>query len=628
VTDIQAVAASHNHALALTRDGRVWGWGDNSYGKLGSVSSQPLTPALIVGVENVAAVAVGGDYSLVLKQDGTVWAWGANWFGTLGDGTEVHRSSPMAIAELSDIIAISAIGGPNLALKRDGTVWAWGSIYYCSTDVCMTEDIVQLRPVQIAGLERIVAIKAGYDYAVALRNDGTIWSWGRNRNGNLGDGTSTVRNTPVQITGLPALARIFGQIGLTSEGACWVWGADSQSESTLPQRMQSLDNMVELAPNASLALRTDGAVLAKTALGIYSQTPVSGLPPVATLASGPYVFVVTTAGEVWGWGSNTAGQLGVSATTNKSVATPVTGLTSAISISTGQHYSLAAKNDGTLWSWGRLATAGNATGTTVDESAEPLQVLGISTATAVSAGDFHNLILLSDGSVWAWGSNSLGGLGITDMSGGRTTPAQVPGPAGILAIQASQALNLARTADGALWVWGRPISDGPILAPARIAGLGAVVSAANSSDSIIAALSDGSVWEWLPDGSLNQIASLSNVTQVFAGYGRRFALKTDGTLWGWGRNYNLAIHESAGHLVFGLVGSGDSDYEITTPRQVLAPPLLLRYRRAYFTRLFCAPTARSGAGDSTSMDRSATAPMPIECPRHSPPMRAPTARST
>jgi alpha-tubulin suppressor-like RCC1 family protein len=152
----------------------------------------------------VTAISAGNLHTVALKNDGTVWAWGYNGFGELGDGTSTDRYTPVPAGGslLTGVIAISAGGYRTVALKNDGTVWDWGYNLHGELGDGTGTNTNRNTPVQVEGMTGITAISAGNLHTVALKNDGTFWAWGNNDYGQLGDGTNTDRNIPVQVSGL------------------------------------------------------------------------------------------------------------------------------------------------------------------------------------------------------------------------------------------------------------------------------------------------------------------------------------------------------------------------------------------------------------------------------------------
>ncbi len=236
VSGVVAISSGWIHSLALKNDGTVWGWGDNSAGELGITrfgSGNP-TPVQVVGISDAVAIAAGYNYSLALKSDGTVWAWGSQADGELGNGISSGNAvtTPTQIAGLSGVVAI-AVGYANhsQALKSDGTVWAWGLNEYGELgNGTLTDSAV---PIQVSPLSGMVAVAAGYEFSLALKNDGTVWGWGLNAYGALGTGTTTNHSVvPLEaaISGVVAISACTHSLALKNDGTVWAWGYNQYGE--------------------------------------------------------------------------------------------------------------------------------------------------------------------------------------------------------------------------------------------------------------------------------------------------------------------------------------------------------------------------------------------------------------
>jgi len=275
VSDVFAVAGGGNHTLALTGDGRVWAWGDNSNGQLGdgTFRSRPQ-PVPVVQLTEGVAIAAGYGHSLALEQDGTVWAWGDNSSGQLGNGTTENRNSPERVSELIEVIAIAAGQYHNLALKKDGTLWAWGA----NGDGQLGDRSfhTRTRPVQVSGLSHIVSVAAGGYHGLAVQSDQKVWAWGRNWEGQVGDFLYDHMTNPVPVEGLSGVILVAAgashSLALKSNGTVWAWGENNHGQlgnstfqaSSTPVQVSGLTGVIGLAAgtNHSLALRNDGTVWA------------------------------------------------------------------------------------------------------------------------------------------------------------------------------------------------------------------------------------------------------------------------------------------------------------------------------------------------------------------------------
>ena len=274
-----AIAGGYNYSLALKGGGTVWSWGGNPYGELGDgTNTTSDTPVKVSGLSGVTAVAGGYFHSLALKSDGTVWAWGYNSFGELGNGTYRNSNKPVQVSGLSGVMAIAGGGFHSLALKSDGTVWAWGNNGESELGNGTYTTIPPYgiaKPVQVLGpggegyLTGVTAIAAGGDHSLALKSDGTVWAWGNNGEGELGNGRNTTSNTPVQVNWLSGVTAVAGgalhSLALTTDGTVWAWGYNSFGElgnetygdSNTPVQVSELNGVTAIAGGYyhSLALK-------------------------------------------------------------------------------------------------------------------------------------------------------------------------------------------------------------------------------------------------------------------------------------------------------------------------------------------------------------------------------------
>lgn len=228
LTDATAVAACLYHSLAMKSGGTMWAWGYNGYGQLGDGSTvDSYSPIQVPGLTDVTAIGAGAWHSLAVGSGGAVWAWGENLDGGLGDGTTVDRLAPVQTLGVADAEAVDAGGYFSVALKSNGTVLAWGSNGYGQLGVGTTFE-ERLLPGLVPGLTSVTAISTGPAFCLAVKNDGTVWAWGHNEYGQLGDGTTTDRHSPIEVPGLTdvkAISTGYGHaLALKNDGTVWAWG--------------------------------------------------------------------------------------------------------------------------------------------------------------------------------------------------------------------------------------------------------------------------------------------------------------------------------------------------------------------------------------------------------------------
>ena len=412
----------------------VVGWGQDNDWQFGPTPAEKCEtfylcrklPTPVSGLAGVTEIAPAETHAVALLSNGTVVAWGYNGNGELGDGTTNESSTPVQVKGISNAVQVAASVQHSLALLADGTVLAWGENGYGELGTGTTEGPEEcpspcsMAPRPVPGLTDVVAISAGEEYSLALRANGTVVAWGYDQYGTIGDGNHSAK---------------------TSLCLC-----------------------------------------------VTSPTPVPGVSGAVGISAGMKLGMALLAdGRVTDWGANYDGELGIgSDNSNPSEAqcycrgpVVVTGLSGVKTIAAGGYHGLALLPDGTLKDWGyngdgELAT-GSFTGPEVCGgdpcSKVPLTVGGLSALAAVSAGTFHTLALLPDGSVDAWGFNRRGelGNGTTESSNLPIGVGGVSGASGVSAHESesfvllgpSQTLSVALAGAGAGAVGG----SGGILCP-------------------------------------------------------------------------------------------------------------------------------------------------------------------
>jgi alpha-tubulin suppressor-like RCC1 family protein len=346
------------------------------------VVSNAAGGSVLVGLSGAAFPFPLSGLSFATTSD-PVFAAGLNSNGQLGVGGTVSLSTP-AQAGSGAYVAVAAGGSGSLGLRGDGTVWAWGANTFGQLGNGSTVD--SHASIQVPTPSGMVAVAAGLDHSLAVRSDGTVWAWGSNQFGQLGDGTTTSRSLPVQVRGLSNVVAVsaggFHSLALRSDGTVWAWGFNAQG--------QLGNGSTSASPTA---------------------VQVKGLSGVVAIAAGDrHSLALASDGTVWSWGSDADGQLGIGSTINKSSPVHVPSLSGVVAVAAGASHSLALLSGGTVKAWGDNANGQLGTGNTT-QADSPVSVSTLTGVTQIAGGFAHSLAIDSSGRVWAWGANNDGQLG-------------------------------------------------------------------------------------------------------------------------------------------------------------------------------------------------------------------------
>jgi alpha-tubulin suppressor-like RCC1 family protein len=529
------VSGGTYHAAAIKTDGTLWSWGGNSYGVLGTNLGQAQVSSVSSPVQEItysswSSVSAGTDFTVAIKTDGTLWSWGWNQWGQSGSGqaTTLFPSYSSPVQELyksNTWVTVDTTDFSAAAIKVDGTLWTWGNGFYGNTGQNNNLNYSYPRPVDVTTPEPLLGwykVAGGKSHMAGIKKNGSLWTWGRNNFGQLGDGTVINRSSPIQgVWGGIWIDVACGDdftVAVKNNGDLWTWGKNVNF---------SLGN-IPYTTNQSFPIQVDTGLLkwGKVSAG-YSQvglityeadpspTPtITGTPlptPTPTPSSTivPLPTLVPQFGQLWLWGDNQFGQIGDNTTTNRSsIVQTICGGQDWNNFSIRYTHTLAVKDDGTLWSWGQNNFGELGDVTAVDKSS-PVQVdNGSNLWLSVSAGFQFSLALKNDGSLYSWGLNGNGQLGNASINN-TSNPAiiSVGPPVGWSKISAGFNHAAAVGRDGTLWCWGAN-DFGQIGVPVPLGLSQPVQTAIGGTD-------------WL---------------DVSCGKSFTLALKRNGSVWAWGLN--------------------------------------------------------------------------------------------
>jgi alpha-tubulin suppressor-like RCC1 family protein len=511
----------------------------------GATSGLPVTYAVLTGPATISSgglvtlTGAAGAVTIKISQAG-------------GGGYDPAESDVTFQVTAPGEEFVKVVSGPNadhtIGIRADGTLWAWGYNNYGQLgDGTITN---RSAPVQVGTAANWASAACGGSHTLAVKSDGTLWAWGWNVYGQLGDGTTTQRNSPVQVgtaaNWVAVAAGAYYTLAIRSDGTLWAWGSNGRGQLG------------------------DG-----TATNRNSPVRIGTATNWTTVACGyEHTMAVKGDGTLWTWGYNIYGQLGDGSFTNRLSPVQVGTATDWAAVAGGIYHTLALKNDRTLWAWGN-DNYGQLGDDSTTDGYTPVQIGTATNWAAVAGGNFHTVALKSDGSLWTWGYNNYGQLGYV-----MSTLAPNPVRLGASSSTKASACGFAHAAvvrtDGTLWTWGYNFSgqlgDGTSAnrsSPVQIGTASNWAKVAGGSSHTAAVKSDGTLWAWgansgqLGDGttieraSPVQIGTATNWASVACGHWHTSAIKSDGTLWAWGQNTSgeLGNGTTTGRTTPGQIGT-------------------------------------------------------------------------
>lgn len=344
---VPQIATSDSHTLALKADGSLWAWGGNAWGMLGDGTTIDRASPIPIGT-GYSKISSGPFASFAIKTDGTLWAWGANsekpvasYAGILGDGTTIDRHTPVQIG--SDFAEVAAGWFGGAAIKRDGTLWSWGQ----NGSIGMLGDgdltpHIALTPRQIgSGFAQVAGSHAHF---LALKSDGTLWAWGFNDSGQLGNGSYESSAVPTYVdSGYIAVTAGEGfSLGIKTDGSLWAWGSNAYGQLGQGFAGTAKD------PDATFETMT------------YPRPTRVGEDFVAVTTGSHHTHAIKRDGSLWGWGMAAWGAVGDGlpdtdadgSGRNVTVPTQIGAGFWKTTNGGGNNNGFALKPDGSLWAWG------------------------------------------------------------------------------------------------------------------------------------------------------------------------------------------------------------------------------------------------------------------------------------
>jgi alpha-tubulin suppressor-like RCC1 family protein len=524
------VAVGPSHIVAIDKTSyNVYGFGYNNSSQLAQTTDSQQSWSQIALGGNTGS----GNFILAIRSDGILYSWGINGMGQLGDNSSTNRSSPVQVTGFS-WTQVAAGSRFSAGIRSDGKLFTWGGNGYGQLGL---NDVTTTRsaPTQVGNSSWTQVTVAGGTstnadpgFGMALRTDGGLFVWGGNTDGQLAQGDTTHRSSPVQV------------------------GTSSWTQ-------------ISNGYNAACAIRTDGGLFA-WGTGLLSATNRSSPVQVGTSSWSQvsvgydHVLAINTSGSLYSGGFNAAGQLGQNNVTTSQAITALDSTNSYAQVSAGVSMSFARRNTGALFAWG-LNTSGQLGLNDLNNRSSPVQIgtsSWVQLPNSGSVGTIAMVGILQNNALYSWGSNADGELGINSIINARSSPAQVGTQAGTQTIQryrptlitgsswtqvaAGPSHTMAIKNDNTLWGWGSYASSDTT---------GTYfwwTSIKQNNNTTLALRSDGALFAWgynfngrLGDGTIIDRSSpvqigTSSWTQISMGLTHSLAIRKDGALFSWGAN--------------------------------------------------------------------------------------------
>lgn len=522
------VVVEGENTYFLKSNGSVWAAGNNSYGQLGNLTfTESNIPVQVYGLFDVKQISAGNGFCIAVCDCGYVWYWGEN------------QNIAKRINELYSIDSVSASYYNKYAIKTDGSVFAWGDNAYGSLGNGNKEIVYSPEQLSITNVKQVVGTPKS---TIFLKNDGTVWACGSNVHKILGDGSEKTQTLPVKVMNVSNIIKVScgtnHAVALTNQGEVYVWGTNSRGQLGMPEITED--------SNAVLTVFTDVIDIG---------------------ADGDYTIIIKNDGTAWSFGYNYYGQLGIGNRINKTSPEQISTLSNITKVILSYSHAAAIDSYGNVWMWGD-----NSYGQFGNGTFYPTLIVGywnnLSNArTRMSAGKNHCLYVSSGGELYVSGSNEYGQLGNGTNLDSDFSCVQLLED--IVEVAAGDYFSVALRADGTVWTWGLnnkgQLGDGTNQnsnIPHQI--LSDIVSISAGKNHALAVTNNNTLMMW---GS-NEYSQIGingefinvpketgiDIIKAFAGGDNSFYLKGNGTLYGCGKNDKYQAGFDYG---FDIVGFGE-----------------------------------------------------------------------
>ena len=372
------------------------------------LSLTPAAGAYDIKTTASSPIAMSLSHAAYLDDSGTLWTWGRGVSGELGSGARDNSSVPVKV--MDGVTAVSIANGVSAAIKAGKSLWMWGSNYHGQLGTKGSGDVnigggnnfdhtskhyVHITPVKV--MDDVASVRAGSFYTAAIKTDGSLWMWGDNQYGHIGNNGGSdktdrygyvYQTEPVKIMDSVSYVTFNEDAhtvaAIQTDGSLWMWGKNIHSELGNSGQGDKFYEIEEL-----------------DSVEYYQTTPIKVLENVTSVSLGAnHTAAIQTDGSLWMWGSNYYGQLGNG--TNTDAGEPVKIMDGAAAVDLGWSRTAVLKTDGSLWTWGRNCYGQLGSGSTEDSNV-PVKIMD--SVAAMGGYQDQSAAIKTDGSLWTWGWN-------------------------------------------------------------------------------------------------------------------------------------------------------------------------------------------------------------------------------
>lgn len=484
LSNVIQLSAAVRTSYALKRDGTVWAWGDGSYGVSGLCGvSVASTPTQIPGLSSIVAISAGREHAMALTSAGTVYGWGRNEYGNLGNGGVGGSCTPTLASNLTGVVDVKCGDHASYVIRANNKISACG--YNSDGRLGLGDWSPRYTFTEIVGLTDVRVLDVNWGTTYAIRGNGDLWAWGHNGYGGVGNGLSTNINTPTLVAASVRNVTAFGfsVVAETLDGSFMTWGYNGSGQLGLgntsdrwqPTLVSSTTNWREVSRGwgqyFSYVIHDDGSVHScgsnpYGALGYgrnsgdttrFQHVPALSAPGIVISGGDVHGAARRPDGTVCTFGANDYGQLGTGNTSGQ--VNPYTLSGTWAQVECGMTHTLLLDNNGVVHGMGSNASGELGLGyfganhTTAQP--QPATFWNLPQFVEIQAGDHCSFARAVDGTVWSWGSNSYGVLGVGMTGGVSTAPIMVPGITNAVSISCAYYTVAVLMANGTVKTWGR-----------------------------------------------------------------------------------------------------------------------------------------------------------------------------